>query len=169
MFATTASTSTVAAGALTGTATGDATISCGDCSFQVAFSATLSGTPDTTSPTLRASGVPAQQSVDSVALVTSEPLPSTATARLVADDGAAIDLLPVAMDGAVPLIVGFTTPQVVLRAGQSYVVTLDGLVDFAGQAPPADPPLRITSFAAAPSVAEDGFESATGRTWAARC
>lgn len=155
---------TVAAGSLTGTATGAANISCGDCSFLVAFAATLGGVADTTPPTLHASGIVPSNPFDPISLSASEPLPSTATARLVADDGTAIDLLPTAVDGLIPLIVGFTKPDVVLRAGQGYVVELGGLVDFAGQATPADPPLRLTAFPAAPLVAEDGFESATGST-----
>jgi hypothetical protein len=155
---------TIAGGSLTGTATGNASISCGDCIFVVAFTAKLSGRADATAPTLRASAFLPTTPFDPIAVLASEPLPSTATARLVADDGAAIDLMPTAMDGALPLIVGFTKPDVVLRAGQGYVVTLDGLVDFAGHVPPADPPLRLTSFPAAPVVAEDGFESATGST-----
>jgi hypothetical protein len=149
-------------GRLTGTAAGSATISCGDCSFQHAFAATLSGTADATPPTLRAAGFPPQTPFDPFSLVVSEPLPASATARLVADDGAGVDLLPTIIAGDVPLVVGFTKPDVVLRAGQGYVATVDGLVDFAGLTPPSDPPLRLTSFVDAPLVPEDGFESATG-------
>ena len=63
----------------------------------------------------------------------SEPLPVGATARLVADDGAAIDFVPTIVDGIEPLVVGFTSGRSVLRAGQGYT-SLHGLVDFAGQA-----------------------------------
>ena len=153
---------TISNGSLTGTATGAATISCGDCAFMVPFSATLTGAPDKTLPTLRASGAAPATSFDSFSLVASEPLPATATAKLVADDGAAIDLIPQITSGDVPFISAFSKPDVVLRAGQGYVVTLDGLVDFAGQSDKVGPPLRFTAFVAAPTVPEDGFESATG-------
>ena len=154
---------TIAAdGSLTGRGSGVANISCGDCSFGVAFNATLTGNADRTLPTLRASGTPPSSPFDLFGLRTSEPLPATATARLVADDGAAIDLTPTINDGVIPLIGGFLKPAVILRAGQGYVVTLDGLTDFAGLVDTSGSTLRIVAFPAAPVVPEDGFESATG-------
>src|SRR5262249_33665857 len=118
---------TITGGALTGRAGGTALVSCGDCDFNISFTATLTGIADATPPTLRASGSPPSNPFDGLTLMASEPLPAAATARLVADDGAAIDLFPQRVDGAVPLVVGFSKPDVVLRAGQGYVVTLDGL------------------------------------------
>jgi hypothetical protein len=153
---------TITATSLTGTASGAATISCGDCSFRVPFSAILTGTRDKTLPTLRASGPPPTTPFDPFGLVASEPLPVTATAKLVADDGATIDLIPQITSGDVPFIGSFSKPDIVLRAGQGYVVSLDGLIDFAGQSDNVGPPLRFTSFVDAPTVPEDGFESATG-------
>jgi hypothetical protein len=153
---------TVVGGALSGSATGAANISCGDCSFMVPFAAALSGAADTTPPRLVAGGATPATPFDLFGFATSEPLPATATAQLVGADGTAIDLLPSAVDGALPLVVGFSKPDVVLPAGQAYHVTLDGLVDFAGLHAQADPPLGVTSFPAAPTVPEDGFESATG-------
>ena len=153
---------TIANGSLTGTANGSASISCGDCIFFVPFGATLTGTVDVTPPRLLGSGFTPSTPFDSLGLVVSEPLPVGATARLVADDGAAIDLVPTIVDGIEPLVVGFTKREIVLRAGQGYAVPLDGLVDFAGQADLTGPPLRLVSFPAAPTVVEDGFESATG-------
>jgi hypothetical protein len=153
---------TITDNSLTGTAIGTATISCGDCSFMVPFSAALTGTRDKTAPTLRASGPLPATPFESFGLVASEPLPPTATAKLVADDGAAIDLIPQITDGEVPFVAAFSKPNVVLRAGQGYVVTLDGLVDFVGQSDKVGPPLRFAVFVDAPTVPEDGFESATG-------
>jgi len=153
---------TIAGGSLTGTASGSASISCGDCSFLVPFGATLTGTVDTTPPKLRGTGLTPSNPFDPLGLVTSEPLPAGATAQLVADDGARIDLIPSIIAGIEPLVVGFSKPDVVLRAGQGYAVTFDGLVDFAGLSDKAGPPLRVASFRAAPTVPEDGFESATG-------
>ena len=155
---------TVSAAGLTGSATGAASISCGDCSFFVPFSATLTGATDKTPPTLRAAGVVPTTPFAAFGLRASEPLPATVTARLVGDDGASISLIPTVMDGDVPLVVGFTKPDVVLRAGQGYVVTLDGLVDFAGLADTAGPPLRVAAFPSAAIVSEDGFEAVTATT-----
>jgi hypothetical protein len=157
---------TVTGGSLTGNASGSALVSCGDCNLRISFSAMLSGTADTTLPTLQASGaVPVPPSpFEGFTLVASEPLPTSASAKLLADDGAAIDLVPQVVDGAIPIVVAFRKPDVVLRAGEGYVVTLDGLVDFAGQSDTGGPPLRLTSFPEAPTVPQDGFESAAGAT-----
>ena len=81
---------TLANGSLTGTANGSASISCGDCVFLVPFGATLTGTVDVTPPRLLGSGFTPSTPFDSLGLVVSEPLPVGATARLVADDGAAM-------------------------------------------------------------------------------
>ena len=155
---------TIAGGTLTGTARGEADISCGDCTFVVPFTATLSGTSDATPPSLFGSGSGPATPFDSVSLSATEPLPTTATARIVADDGASLDLVPViaSSSSALPSVVAFLKPNVVLRAGHGYTVAFDGLVDFAGLVSPAGPPLRLGSFADAPTVPEDGFESATG-------
>jgi hypothetical protein len=156
---------TVNGGSLTGTAIGAGTVSCGDCAFQVSFAATLTGTTDTTPPTLRPSGAQPANPFDPASLVASEPLPASATARLVADDGAVIDLVPqMVVKDDISIIISFSKPDVVLRAGQGYVVPLDGLVDFAGLSDRVGPPLRLTSFLDAPTVPEDGFESASGTT-----
>ncbi len=152
---------TVTDGALTGTARGRASISCGDCVALAPFAATLNGTPDTTAPALLTSGAVPTTAFDPFVLVASEPLPASATAQLIDDDGAAIELVPTIVgDAERPLVVGFAKPPVVLRAGQGYVVTFDGLVDFAGNADLSGAPLRITSLPDAPLVPEDGFESA---------
>jgi hypothetical protein len=147
---------------LSGTATGVATVSCGDCSFDVPISSVLFGVPDATPPTLRLLGSVPQSPFEPFGVVASEPLPTGVSARLVADDdGAAIDLVPQVVQGDVPLVVGFSKPDVVLRAGHGYSVTLDGLVDFAGHTD-AGPRLQLTGFPAAPVVPQDGFESASG-------
>lgn len=151
---------TVAGGSLIGSAGGTALIPCGDCAIPVAFTASLTGSSDVTPPALRAFRTPPTSPLDTFRLVTSEPLPASATARLVADDGAVIDLVPQIVAGDLPIVVAFSKPAVVLRAGHAYSITLDGLVDFAGHVDPGGPPLRLASFVAAPAVPEDGFESA---------
>jgi hypothetical protein len=144
---------------------GAAEISCGDCSFEEPFTATLVGTDDVTSPFVLGVSSPSTP-FDPFEVFASEPLPETASARLVGDDGSAVDLLP-AMDptvpvGGLPVIVGFTKPDTVLQDGQGYVVDFGALIDFAGRAGSGN--LRLASFPTAPVIAEDGFESAAGPT-----
>jgi hypothetical protein len=148
-------------GSLGGTAQGAANVSCGDCGFDVAFTAALSGTPDVTPPVLHAAGLGSISAFDGFSLTATEPLPASATARLTGSAGASFDLVPQVVDGAIPLVVGFSKPDVVLPVGQGYVVAFDGLVDFAGLVDHTAP-LRLTSFPDAPLVPQDGFESATG-------
>ena len=112
---------TVTGESLTGTATGAASISCGDCSFFVPVTATLTGTADKTVPTLRAAGARAATPFDPIWLSASEPLPAGVTAKLLADDGASIDLVPQILDGDLPVVVAFYKPDIILRAGQGYV------------------------------------------------
>ena len=144
---------------------GAAEISCGDCSFAQPFSATLVGTDDVTAPLVLGTSSPSSP-FDPFAVFASEPLPETASARLVGDDGSAVDLEPM-MDpkapvGGLPVIVGFTKPDAVLQDGQGYLVDFGGLVDFAGHVGSGN--LRLASFPKAPVIAEDGFESAVGPT-----
>ena len=153
---------TIAGGSLTGSAQGTALIPCGDCAIPVVFTAFLTGTSDVTPPALRGFSSLPTSPFDGFRLVTSEPLPATATARLIADDGAVIDLVPQIIPGDVPILVSFTKPELLLRAGHAYSISLDGLVDFAGHADLSGLPLRLASFTAAPTVPADGFESATG-------
>jgi hypothetical protein len=151
------------AGSLAGTAAGRVNPTCGGCPDSVPFTAVLTGTADATEPTLLGPGP--VDPFDPFRLMVSEPLPENATLRLVADDGTAIDLLPVMADHSpVPLVLGFYNPGIVLSAGHAYGVPLDGLVDFVGHVDATSLSLSSTPFAAAPAVAQDGFESATGTT-----
>jgi hypothetical protein len=149
---------------LRGTGEGDAKVSCGDCQFNVSFTADVGGTDDATPPVLFPTTLPGSP-FDAFDLVASEPLPATATARLVAEDGSTIDLAPTVAPGAVPLVTDFKKPDVVLPTGVGLAVALDGLVDFAGLQGSADTPLRLALFPTPPLVAEDGFESVTGTTF----
>src|SRR5678816_2409551 len=72
---------TLADRSVTGTATGSATISCGDCSFFAPFAATLTGTTDDTAPTLHATGGSPASPFDPFTLIASEPLPASAAAH----------------------------------------------------------------------------------------
>ena len=152
---------TLAGSSFHGKAMGAGQISCGDCQFMEPFVADVTGVPDATPPLLFTSGAPTNP-FQAFSVVTSEPLPATATAHLTGGDGSHVELVPIVVDGVVPLVTGFLKPDVVLAYGQGYVVTFDGLVDFAGLRGSADGPLRLASFDAPPLVAEDGFEGATG-------
>lgn len=148
-------------GSLTGSAGGIALIGCAGCLAAVDPTARLVGTADATPPRLRLPGPGLTSPFEAFSLRASEPLPATTTARLVADDGAVIDLIPELGDLAFPVVVGFRKPDIILRAGHAFVVELDG-ADFAGLVDPADASLRLASFVEAPAVIEDGFESVTG-------
>jgi hypothetical protein len=151
------------AGSLGGTASGLVNVSCGGCPDSVPFTAVLTGNTDGTAPTLLGPGP--VDPFDPFRLMASEPLPATATARLVAEDGTTIDLLAVIADeGPVPMVLGFYNPGIVLPAGHTYSVPLDGLVDFAGHVNQTALSLPSTPFAPAPLVPQDGFETATGTT-----
>jgi hypothetical protein len=139
---------------------GGALVSCGDCQFNVPFTATVTGAADVTPPSLLAATAPTSPFQD-FSLPASEPLPATATARLIENDGSHIDLTPTVVPGDVPLVVGFTKPKVVLPVGVGLGIALDGLVDFAGLQGSADTPVRFALFAMPPLVAQDGFESVT--------
>ena len=145
---------------LQGTASGQAVVSCGDCQFNVPFTATLAGGADTTPPLLFVGGAIPTTPFDSFALIASEPLPATATASLTLSDGSHVDLVPTLVDGTIPVVTGFSKPDQVLPLG-GLAVASEGLVDFAGLRGSADAPLRLAAFAAAPLLPEDGFESAT--------
>jgi hypothetical protein len=150
----------VSGGTLSGSGSGAAHVSCGDCTFDVPFSAQVSGVADVTPPVLLPGGV-LESPFQAFTVAASEPLPATAKARLVGSDGSHVDLVPSIVDGAVPLVRGFTKPDVVLATGVGFAVALDGLVDFAGLQGSAATPLRLGSFAVPPLAPQDGFESVT--------
>ena len=152
-----------AAGSLAGHAEGTTQVSIGDVVSAVPFSAELAGGPDVTAPFLVTNGLSAANNVFLPFEVhTSEPLPVTSRARLVAGDGASIDLPPRVVPGDLPATWVFESGPVVLPPSESYTVTVDGLVDFAGNSGAAGAPLRLTGSSTPPLVPEDGFESPTG-------
>jgi hypothetical protein len=150
----------VSGSTMSGQAEGAGLVSCGDCQFDVLFQGPVTGTADVTAPVLFPTTIP-QSPFDPFRLAASEPLPATATARLVGGDGSSYDLVPGIVPGDLPLVIAFDKPSIVLPAGMGFEVVLDGLVDFAGLHGAANTPLRLTSFPAMPLVAQDGFESVT--------
>ena len=156
---------TVSDGSLTGTASGTTAVLGYHNDVESShFTATLVGSPDATAPSLRVFALGSLNPMHPFTVVASEPLPAGATAQLVADDGAAIDLIPEVVAGSTPLLVGFRKPEVVLRIGHGYTIVSDGMVDFAGHADTGNVPLPFGSIAEAPVVPENGFESVTDAT-----
>lgn len=149
---------------LSGSGSGDALVSCGDCQFDVPFNAALAGAPDVTPPLLFPTALPASPFA-AFSLAASEPLTATSTARLVAEDGTTVNLVPKVVAGDVSLVSGFDKPNVVLPTGVGLSIAVDGLVDLAGLQGAADTPLRFVVFPTPPLVADAGFEDATGPTF----
>ena len=122
----------------------------------------LAGVADTVAPTFTASAASPIDPFTAVDFLASEPLPTTTTAAMIAGDGERVPLASHAAnpgnDGSVVSILG--TPKVILQFGQTYDVQTSGLTDFAGNQSAGD--LQLTTVAAPPLLAEDGFESATG-------
>jgi hypothetical protein len=152
---------TVTGTSLRGTGAGMSTFVSGDEGFLLSFVADLSGSPDVTPPFWIALTAIATTPFGSVLIAPSEPLPATTTARLVSSDGSHVDLVPHLTTGDFPIISSFNSPQVVLHTGVGYTVSVDGLVDFAGNSGEGGALLRIGSIATPPLVAQDGFESVT--------
>jgi hypothetical protein len=147
---------------LRGQADGKASFISGDVSFDLPFSAELEGTADATRPFLVAPDFTLSYPFDMLEAWASEPVPAGATARLVATDGSHVDLVPSFDPDDAELLKYFEKPRTVLHLGVSYELPSDGLVDFAGLAGEADPPLRVGAIPTPPLVPEDGFESAVG-------
>ena len=68
---------------------------------------------------------------------------------------------PTGMDAFVRVM---AKPSRLLRYSDEYRVTLDGVTDLDGNAPPPTTALTFTTRAPPPLVAEDGFESVTDAT-----
>jgi hypothetical protein len=140
--------------ALSATGAGRAEVIFGDVVYAYDAAVSLAGSPDVTGPTLG----PGRTGIDplaELALVSSEPLPPQATARLAL--GADRVALPPATQAG--LVTAFArAPALALRYGASYTLEVDAWRDLAGN---AGQPLPAVSTLPAPDLAaEDGFETA---------
>ena len=131
-----------------------------DLGSEVAIEMSFTGGLDTVAPYVAFVGSATIDPLLDYDVSLSEPVLPGATATLVPSAGASIALTPVMLDGG-DAVLGFRKPNVVLRYGETYSLTTDGIVDFGGN------PVRTASVgtfstrAAPPLIAEDGFESAT--------
>jgi hypothetical protein len=148
-----------AGGQLTGSSTGRASWSVTDIGYSAPTSMSLTGVNDTQPPVLTVSSTSSDLTdpFTSISLVASEPLPPDARARLIGSAGGEVVLSsPNTEFFAVQL-----SKSKLLRYGEQYHLSVDGITDFAGNA--ASPvSVQFTTAAAPPLVAEDGFESTTG-------
>jgi hypothetical protein len=155
-----------AAGTLAGTGRGRAFYvpPTSDVGSTIGVVASLAGGPDTEPPTFRASvsgtGV---DPFSSLTVTASEPLPPSTTLIVVDGRGGRVDLAPstVAADAAFSF---FPSPFRMWRYGESYTIVTD-VRDFAGN-PSAASALTFMTAPPPPLAPEDGFEGATGATFA---
>jgi len=123
----------------------------------------LTGLPDTDPPTFSlAAGGDIADPWSALYFVASEPLPAEQMRPVLrsASGDALMFGAPTGMDAFVYLM---AKPIVMLRFGEAYRVTFDGITDLAGNIPaPAD--LSFTTRPPPPLIAADGFESVTDET-----
>jgi hypothetical protein len=160
---------TVNGTSLTGTAEGYTNYLSGDYFIQTPFTAAIAGGPDATPPSVLINapfGFSALLPVNPLSPPSfrlTEPAAETSKARLVTSDGHAMDLVPSVNADADLSVVGFQSPDVVLRYGVKYHIDASGIVDLAGVHGAASD-LTFETLATPPLVAEDGFESLTTTT-----
>jgi hypothetical protein len=155
----------VSDGVLTGSARGRVEFQSGADVLSAPLTASLVGVPDRTPPTLTMPTSPVDPLAE-LSFAASEPLPATVTAKLVgAPSGDDIDLEASRIAGPERAIRAFTKPDLMLRAGETYTLSVEGLTDFVGNAS-AVPAATFTTRAAPPLAVADGFESLTGNTYA---
>jgi hypothetical protein len=148
------------AGALTGTASGTVSYMTGDLVLQANITATLAGILDATAPSFTAPQSPVDP-LAPLAFVASEPLAPTSQASLVGTvSGDVVALSAQSIDNQERATRAFLVPNVMLRAGETYTLVTDAVVDFVGNKPAAG--ASFSTEAAPPLVPEDGFESVTG-------
>ena len=124
----------------------------------------LSGVPDAEAPTLTlAAGGDLAEPWTQLWVVASEPLPERQmqpVLRSASGDVIAFE----SQDTPDPFVAVFRKPSRMLRFGEEYRVTFEGITDLAGNAPlPSAPPL-FTTRAPPPLIPGDGFESVTDAT-----
>jgi hypothetical protein len=131
---------------------------------EVSATMILRGVPDAEPPILALSA--SGDLVDpwsSLWVVASEPLPEQQMLPVLRSTSG--DLLTLdAHHTADPFVAVFAKPLRLLRFGEEYRLTFEGITDLAGNAPRPSAPPTFTTRPAPPLIAGDGFESITGDT-----
>ena len=154
-----------ASGGMSGTGRGVLTTYDGsDVEQKVPATMVLSGVPDAEPPTLSlsAGGDPGDPWTP-LWVVASEPLSEPQTQPVLRS--ASGDVITLETQSTVDQFVTvFGKPSRLLRFGDEYRVSFEGVTDLAGNAALPSAPPRFTTRAAPPLIAQDGFESVTDAT-----
>jgi hypothetical protein len=124
----------------------------------------LVGTPDDEAPALTVSA--SSDLADpwaSLWIVASEPLPGNQTPPALRSASGDVLVFESSPAGD-PIFTVFERPRRLLRFGEQYRITTDGLTDFAGNHALWTNDTTFTTRAALPLIAQDGFESVTDDT-----
>jgi hypothetical protein len=151
---------------IVGRVSGSALVSIPGTPMYAPFEANFFGQPDNEPPRLVVpDGVQLDDPIMPFQLWTSEPLPATALARMVAGDGAVSGLVPEIIDGPVPLIASFAKANTTLNSAQTFQALFsDDVVDLAGHLAPKGATVPLGTIPPALYLDPDGFESATTET-----
>ncbi|HEY7374503.1 MAG TPA: hypothetical protein VIF57_20235 [Polyangia bacterium] len=152
-----------AAGNLTGSGRGQVSIITGDVALPIPATMVLTGAHDQAQPrlTFDPSG-DLTDPLNSLAVLSSEPLPPDGSLTLLSTGGETIPLSAVVNAPAV-FVAKFTKPVAMLRYATGYRLRTEQLQDFAANAAVAGD--SFTTAALPPLVLEDGFESLVTTTY----
>jgi hypothetical protein len=157
-----------ATGALSGTGQGYATYvpPSSDVGSTSMVTMALAGVPDAEPPTFTANLGAAQiDPFTSITVAASEPLPPDSRLAIVDLRGDRVDL-PAAGTSTTAAFSFVTSAFRMWRYSDQYTILVGGIVDFAGNMSSPGGAIVFTTGAPPPLAAEDGFESATGTTFA---
>jgi hypothetical protein len=151
-------------GRLSGSGRGQLTTYFTESANFVGATMSLTGVPDDEAPTLALSaGGDLVEPWTPIWIVSSEPLPAQQMRPVLRSEGG--DLMtftaPTGMEAFVAVL---ATPRKLLRHGDQYHVTVEGITDFAGNAPTGTATLAFKTRPPPPLAAADGFESVTDAT-----
>jgi hypothetical protein len=131
---------------------------------QLAATMNLVGVPDTEAPSLSLSGGGSLADPWSpIWLVASEPLPSDQLRPVLRSTGGDVINLE-SINGTDPFAIVFGNGSRMLRFADQYLVTTDGIQDFAGNRPMFAGDATFTTRLAPPLVPDSGFETVTDAT-----
>jgi hypothetical protein len=125
----------------------------------------LEGVPDADPPTLSlVAGGDLADPWTPLWVVASEPLPGEQPRPALRSTGGDFQSFEAQSSGNDPFVAVLARPTRLLRFGDQYRVTFDGITDFARHAPTSTASATFTTRPLPPLVAADGFESVTDET-----